>query len=135
MANYSEFLKAKKAQDEQWFFGETNHTSNQYFTFKHYQSEDTVVILTNNIKHIKGSPVLVVGSNKAVYLKDWQVREVHNFFEGIDTYAVKLNRAYFKPYTFRFTFDDMAIEGEYCFDDMVRIAKEQDAENMKVAQG
>ena len=85
------------------------------------------------MKYIKGNPVLIIANNKAVYLKDWLVKPVHNYFNDIYAYAVKINRQYFKPYTFKSDFEDMCIETEYTFDDLLNVAKEQDAENMKIA--
>lgn len=135
MTKYSEYMKQRAAKDEEWFFGETHHTSNKYFTFKHYISDDEVIVITNNIKMVKGNWVLVVASNKAVYLKEWQIRSIRNYDMGIYGYAVKLNRKFFKPYTFRSNFEDIIIEEEETFDTMVQIAKEQDAVNMSIAQG
>ena len=46
--------------------------------------DDEIIIITSNIKIIKDTPVLVVGNNKAVYLKDWLIREVRNY--NLDIY-------------------------------------------------
>ena len=128
-------MKSRKEKDLTFFFGETKKMSNKYFSFKRFIDDDNIIIITNNIKTIKGSFVMLVDNNKAVYLKDWQVRPVHNYGAGINAYAVKLNRKYWKVYTFKTDFDDMAFEKEETFDDLVTIAKEQDIENMPIATG
>lgn len=43
----------------------------------------------------------------------------------MSAYAVKLNIEYFKPYTFKFNFEDMAFEEEQSFDCLIDIAKTQ----------
>lgn len=133
MSTYSEYIKGVKENNLVRFFGEVEHKSNKYFTFKHVINDDEAIIITNNVKYIKGNPVLIIANNKAVYLKEWLVQPVHNYFNDIYAYAVKINRQYFKPYTFKSDFEDICIETEYTFDDLLNIAKEQDAENMKIA--
>lgn len=135
-SSFSAYVKKQKENDLRRFYGDAlQWVSNQYFTFTRRMDDDNVVILTNNIKEIRGSPVLVVGPNHAVYLKDWQIRRVRNYDEGIETFAVKLNRDYYKVYTFRSPFNDICVDTELSFDDLVAIAEAQDAENMKVAAG
>ena len=124
--------KLAKERDIKFFFGDVLKITNEYFEFIRYKDDNNIVILTNNIKTIKGSFVLVVDIDKAVYLKDWQVRQVYNYFHDITCYAVKLNRQYFKPYQFSFEFDGFGFEKEDTFDDLVEVAKEQDKENMKI---
>ena len=133
MSTYSEYMKGVKENNLTRFFGEVEHKSNKYFTFNHYINDNEAIIITNNVKYIKGNPVLIIANNKAIYLKDWLVKSVHNYFNDIYAYAVKINRQYFKPYTFKSDFEDMCIETEYTFDDLLNVAKEQDAENMKIA--
>ena len=135
MSKYSEYLKGLKAKHIEKFFGEVKQKSNKYFTFNHYVDDDNVIIVTNNIKYIKGNPVLVVDNNKVVYLKDWLVEPVRNYYNGIYAYATKINRKFFKVYTFKNDFEDMAFEKETTFDDLVEIAKEQDEKNMSIALG
>lgn len=135
MSNYSEYLKGLKAKYIKSFFGEVKQKSNKYFTFKHYIDDDNVIIITNNIKYIKGNPVLVVDNNKVVYLKDWLVEPVRNYNNGIYAYAAKVSRKFFKVYTFKNDFEDMAFEKETTFDELVEIAKEQDENNMAIALG
>lgn len=126
MSSYSDYLKERKLKDLKWFFGEDiKMISNKYFKFTHIIDNDNIILITNNIKIIKGNCVLLIDNNKGVYLKDWQVRSVHNFYNGMSAYAVKLNREYFKPYTFKFNFEDMAFEEEQSFDCLLDIAKTQ----------
>ena len=114
-----------KEKDLKFFFGDVKKLSNKYFEYNSIIDEDNIVLLTNNIKQIKDSFVLIVNNNQAVYLKDWQIREVHNYDLGINTYAVKLNRKYFRPYTFRFEFDGFDFEKADTFDSLAEIAETQ----------
>ena len=98
-------------------------------------NDDEIIIITSNIKIIKDTPVLVVGNNKAVYLKNWLIREVRNYNLDIYDYAVKLNRKYWKVYTFKSDFEDIFIEKEATFDDLVEVAKEQTNKNIPIALG
>lgn len=125
MSKYSEYIKSRKEKDLEFFFGEVTKKSNKYFEYNSIIDEDNIIIITNNIKTIKGNMVMIVDNNKAVYLKDWQVRRVHNFYNGVSAFAVKLNRKYFKPYTFRFDFEGMAFEQAETFDSLKECAAEQ----------
>ena len=137
MSKSSEYFKQMAVNQENRFFGEGNkkHTTNKYFTFKHVLNGDEIIINTNNVKTIKGNPVLVIGKSDVVYLKDWQIKAAHNFYEGLECFLVKLNRQYFKPYHFSFAFDDMCFENIQTFDDLMEVAKSQDEVNMAVANG
>lgn len=132
MSKLSEAIKEAKERNLNRFFGEIHHTSNTHFTFKHYQSDDEIIIVTNNVREVKGNQVLIVSDNQAVYLKDWNVLRIMNWREGVDAFAIKLNRKYFKPYTFSRNFEDFAFETPDTFDSLVEVAKEQDAENMPI---
>lgn len=131
---YSEFLKERKQKDMDFFYGKgnTKKLSNKYFEFKRVLDDDNCIVVTNNIKTIKGNPVMITGNNQAVYLKDWQCRPVHNY---VDAYAVKLNRRYYKPYTFRSNFEGYSFDKNNTFDDMMDTAKQQENVNMKFAEG
>lgn len=132
MSKYSEYLKSVKENETKKFFGEIKKVSNKYFAFDHVIDEDNFIIITNNIIMVKGNPVMVVGENKVVYLKDWNVKLVHNYFEGIDAYAVKINRKYFKVYTFKNIIDGYEGMKEETFDDLKAIAATQE---MKISLG
>lgn len=136
MSKYSEYIKSAKEKDRAFFFGDDiKKTSNKYFKFSHVKDDDNFILVTNDIKTIKGSYVLIVGSNKAVYLKDWQVRPVHNYDLGINSYAVKLNRKYFKVYTFRNDFEGYEGADDESFDSLLETSKAQDSEGMAIAEG
>ncbi len=125
-----------KKSDLKWFFGDDiKMKSNKYFTFTRVIDDNNIIIVTNNVKLIKGVYVLVVDNDKAVYLKDWQIRKVHNYFENINAYAVKLNREYFKVYQFKTEFEDFFFECEETFDVLLEMAREQEKENLKFAKG
>lgn len=136
MSSYSDYLKSKKRLDMEFFFGDDlKMVSGKYFTFKRVKDNDNIVVLTGNIKFIKGNPILIVADNKGIYLKEWQIRKVASYQMGINCYAVKLSRQFFKPYTFSFEFEDFLIEEEYTFDKLLEIAKEQEKENLPIRQG
>ncbi len=112
------------------FFKNLEMVSNKRFTFENIISEDEIVIITDNVRKHKNGYVLVVDNNKVVYLKDWQVRKVLAYNEGIDACAVKLNRKFFKAYTFRNAFTDFHFEKEDTFDSLYEVAKEQQEQKM-----
>jgi hypothetical protein len=136
MATLTEFNAERKAKDRAFFYGnEVVNTSNKYFRFNRVQDEDNVTILTSNIIFVKGSPLLVVGPQHVIYLKDWQLRTVRNYDQDIKTYAVKLSRNYFKVYTFRNEINDICVENEMVFDDFLNIAIDQTTDGMTIAEG
>lgn len=136
MSKFSEFVKTQKEKDEKFFYGENvKHVSNQYLIFTHAVDDDNIIITTNNIKMIKGHPVLIVDNNKGVYLKDWQVRKAHNYDVFENFYVVKLNRKFFRAYTFGFNFENYSFEKEDDFDALLNVAREQDVANLKIASG
>nr|DAI56024.1 MAG TPA: hypothetical protein [Caudoviricetes sp.] len=125
MSKYSEFLKEMKEEQISKFFGEVKKTSNKYFKFNHILNEDEIIIVTGNVKFIKDNFVLVVGNNKVVYLKEWNIVRVHNYDLGLNAHAVKLNRKYFKTYIFKNDFEDFHFEKDDTFESLMEIAKEQ----------
>ena len=138
MSSFGDYMKARAEKEDDFFFGAGNRekNSNKYFTFKHVLDNDNIIINTNNVKKIKDSLVLIVGNREAVYLKDWQVRGVHNYSDICSNfYLVKLNRKYFKPYSFRNEFNDFCFDNTESFDDLMECAREQDEAGMKVAKG
>lgn len=143
MSSLSEYYKQKKVKDMKRVFGEDANIDERgaVAEFRHFVDEDHVTIITNNIKVVgsweKGySYVLLVDNNKAVYLKDWNLIKCHNYNNnGLgDAYAVRLDRKYFKAYTFRNNFEDFDFDKEETFDDMVALAKEQDANQAKTIE-
>ena len=130
---YSQYIKEMKIKDKEFFFGKSiKFKTNTYFTIDHVIDDDNIIIITSNIKRVKDAYVLVVANNKCVFLKDWQIRPVHNYYKGIYAYAVKLNRNYFKTYTFKNDFYDIYIEKEHTFDILKNVAATQ---TMEIAQG
>ena len=125
MSDKTQSIREKNSKDIERFFGEHAMTSNQYFTFSNVQDEDNIIIITNNVKSIKKNPVLVVGNHEVVYLKDWSIVPVMNWDKGIEAWAVKLNRKYFKVYTFRTEFEDFYFKETETFDSLMEVAKEQ----------
>lgn len=134
----SEYFKRCAENADNRFFGAGNKVkeTNKYFTYKHFLDDDTVIINTNNVREVKGNPVLVVGKNKAVYLKDWNIRTAHNYGDICeDFYLVKIQRQYFKPYTFKSAFEDFCFDADQDFDTLLAVAQAQDQQNMQVANG
>lgn len=86
------------------FFGEVAKISNKYMMVDQVKDADSAIIMTNNVQVVKGNMVMVTGRNTAVYLKDWQYRRMVSE-DGAEAFAVKINRNYFKEYTFRSDFD------------------------------
>jgi len=53
----------------------------------------------------------------------------------LNSYAVKLNRNYFKTYTVGFNYDDISFSKEDTFDELYKTAEEQQKKNLKFATG
>ncbi len=120
---------------DHYFFGKIQKTSNKYFIFDRIIDEDNFILITSNVRYFwnKETFVLIVDNDKVVYLKDWQVIPVRNWREGVEGFAVKLNRKYFKVYKYSFEFDDVYFEKEDTFDDLFEIAKEQHEKQMSIS--
>lgn len=108
------------------FFGTVQHESQKYFYFDQCENRDsdTCIVMTNNIKVVKGNPVLVTGNNTAIYLKNWQFRLMESR-EGMTAFAVKVNKNYFKEYTFKNNFDGLSFEKKDTFESLREVAIEQ----------
>lgn len=106
------------------FFGKVLQRSNKYFIPDQIKDEDNAIIKTNNITVVKDSIVMVTGNNTAVYLKDWQVRRIFDKELG-EMYAVKINRNYFKEYTFKTNFSEFSFDKKDTFDSLWEAAKMQ----------
>lgn len=51
MSSYSDYLKERKSKDLKCFFGEDiKMISNKYFKFTHVIDNDSIILITNNIK-------------------------------------------------------------------------------------
>lgn len=109
------------------FFGELTQVSNKRFTFdgSKHESEDEITIVTNNVRRFKDNLVLVVDNDKVVYLKDWQAVPIYSYEEGVNASAVKLNRNFFKTYTWKGTFIDFNFEEEDTFESLQKLAEKQ----------
>ena len=59
----SEMFKKRKQKDIEFFFGDTEWRSNKYFKFDHVKDNDNIVIVTKNIKAIKGNFVMIVDNH------------------------------------------------------------------------
>lgn len=142
MSKYSEFLKSQAKKDLEFFLEqEPQRKSNKYITFNHVLSEDQIIIATDNVKfyedkHGEYKILLIVGKNKAIYVNVWQIRTGSAKIEEghyPDTYFVKLNRKYFKTYTFTSDFENMCFEHDETFDDLKAVALSQNDTQYHVA--
>lgn len=126
------------------FFGNISSVSKKYFVLESQNpSEDEAIIFTNNVRVIKGNPVLITDNNKAVYLKDFNIQKTSLEFpdrdgefthkEIIDTFAVKVNKKYFKEYTFQNDFEGISFDKPTTFDEIKKIAKTQEKQNKRVS--
>lgn len=138
MSKFSEFIKDCKKREMDFFFkAGWKKVSNKYFEFKRVVNDDEIIIVSTNVVfwHNKGQYVMFVDNNKVVYLKDWQVRQVKSWDLGMNAYIVKLNRQYFKSYQLPFESEDLCFEKEETFDDLLKVAQEQEKENVAWAFG
>lgn len=138
--SYGEYMKRMAQYDENRYFGKGNcvhssgsHSAEREFRFKHVLDGDTVIINTANLKLIKGCWVLLVGNADAVYLKNWQIKQVEAT-EGMagSFFLVKLIRQYYKVYHFHSDFEGYDFDKVESFDDQVQLAKEQDERELAV---
>lgn len=119
------------------FFGQVKKTSGKYFQPKSQViDDDNIILITNNVTSVKGNPVMTVGPNQAVYLKDWNmsgvgVKTKSGEYVG-DSVAVKVSRKYFKPYTFKSQFDS-APSKQMSFDDLKKVAKQQSSSGTQLS--
>lgn len=109
------------------FYGELKEVSASRFTFDGtaHEDQDTVTIVTNNVRRFKNNFVMMVDNNKVIYLKEWQIRPIYNHEMIGSAFAVKLNRNFFKTYTWKSEFTDAYFEKEDTFDSLAAVAKEQ----------
>ena len=121
------FEKYGKSTQNDKFFGDKYMISNKYFLFDHNPDENTSIAVfgREHFRDIKGNTVLIVGNDKAVYLKDWQIQPVDIERGMASGYAVKLNSNYYKPYTFKNSFNQVSMDKDLSFDDIRKIAKSQ----------
>lgn len=130
MSKYSDYLKSRSEKNLEYYLGQKpKYVSNKYIKFNHVLDEDNILLATGNIKFLRYCDdtkiILMVGNNKAIYVNPWQIRETRAEGGTIAGYLVKLNRKYFKVYTFKNDFEGMAFDGEQNFDSLKAIAKTQ----------
>lgn len=126
-SNVKDF-KGTKTNDS--FFGEVAKVSNKYMLIDQVQDRDNAIIMTSDVKVVKGNMIMMTGENTAIYLKPWQFRLMENYDLGVQTFAVKLSRKYFKEYTFKSSFDDYGGERE-TFDSLWKTAAAQQRRKTK----
>lgn len=132
MSRYSEYLERKKYNSILRFFGEGIEFDNGYVkSFKHYKSDQEVIIITNNVIMINETPVLILGNNKGHYLKWFNIKKLKKFNSTITSYAIKINKEFFKIYEFKNNFEDFYFDNDVSFEDLIEIAKEQDKNQIK----
>lgn len=131
----SDKLKTNQRKNMEHFYGPSlKMTSGNYFHFNSVLNNDEIILLTNEVKNIKGKPVLMLSKKTGIYLKEWQIRKVCNYQKGINCYAVKLNRNFFNPYSFSINFEE--VQNNFnTFDDICECVKEQNQENLSIREG
>ncbi len=109
------------------FFGEICNCSNKRFTFDGtaHDNEDLVTVITGNVRRYKDGYVLVVGNSEVVFLKDWQICPIYNHETVGNAFAVKLDRKFFRTYTWKSYFPDFGFDESDTFDSLKKAAKEQ----------
>lgn len=126
------------------FFGNIHKVTNKYFQIESQNpNADEAIVFTNNIAIVKGSPVLVTDTNKAVYLKEWNILPANvefpdssgefNHKQIAETFAVKINKKYFKEYTFQNGFEGMSFDKPDTFDSLKELAKKQEKQNKRIS--
>ena len=141
LKRYLDWQKQRRINSfERFFSGGIGEPDGKYYSFNHYIDDDNAIIVTSNVttRLSDGKPLLVVGNNDAVFLQDWQIEPITLRSEGMhfDGFAVKLNRKYYKPYTFKRRFEGFMFDkGDemLAFDDVIKTAKQQDELNAEVA--
>lgn len=95
--------------------------------------ENEFTIFTENVRLYKGSPVLVVGNNKVVFIRACDVKKARaseNEETIADGFVVRINPKYFKNYTFKNDFEDFCFEKEDTIEDLLNASKEQENNNI-----
>lgn len=151
MSNYGDFLKKKKLKKEMFYQTAFDglgfkKASNKYYEIEKRVSEDNTKILLNvDSSHIFATKYgygLIVGHDKVVWLNDWQVFTVADWFQTEFTrgaYQVLLNKDYYKPVKSNREFEgicvgDCASDSEFekansyhSWEDMLEIAVNQNS--------
>lgn len=131
MSEISDSYDAKKLQYLKYVLGDDVQASgkrNDTITwFKQIIDEDTFIIVTKNLRRIKGLPVLVLDKNKVLYIKSWTFIAIQDVDTKEEYHAIKLRRHFFRPYTLQSPlYENMGFEHEDTFDSLYQIAMEQD---------
>lgn len=129
MAKTNIFKEAATKRKENFFQQTLTYKTNNYFVYDGDIDNDTIIIRTDNliVNTFTNKFILKVGTNKAVYLNANNIRKIrfkHANGDWESTYLVKLNRNYFKVYTFQKAFDDY-LGNDKDFDALKEIAKSQ----------
>ena len=130
---YEEYIQSQRREEAKYFFSDSTKLEldkkNGKIRWVHHLTDDVVIIETPYVRYWPKQEqyVLLVGHQKVVYLKDWQVLPIRHNDEKI--HAVKLNREHFKIYNIGFVYEDGTFPDEVSFDYFVEQAKEQDKSN------
>ena len=131
---YGEYMRNCFRKDVSYFFGNKvtflSDRNSKEISYEPIIDDDTIIIRTNNLARVKDNLVLVVDHNKAVYLKIFNIMRAKDPEYGISFDLVKLNRKYFKTYTFKSDFEGFSFESETTFDDLKAIASTQSGKVM-----
>ena len=133
-----------KANGSSRFWGNYETTSRKYAKIEKQVFDDgTFILFTNNVKtfYSKGDEKIImpVDNNKAIYLNMYSVMDVgvkdgNGSYIGEQT-AVKINKKYFKTYTFKNNFDDMHFDKADTFESLKNVAKQQEKKRKNYQYG
>ena len=137
--NQGDWRKSVNFDKSDRFFGDIHQVSNKRFELKSQTpNSDEAIIFTNNLAVVKGNPVLITDNNKAVYLKDFNIRKATVEYDDapgtyIDTFAVKINKKYFKEYTFQKGFNGYSFDKADTFDSLFKTAQAQEKQRKRIS--
>lgn len=150
MSRYSEYMKSRKQNNVNFYAGILEglgfrEASNKYIEVTKRVNEDETKILVNvsarQVFKTQYGYGLIVGSDKVVWLKNWQVMIVADWWQTGMTkgcYQVLLNKDYYTVKDSTRTFEGIAVgdcesdsefekaNGFHSWEDMVAIAKAQE---------
>lgn len=93
-------------------------------------ADGDIVVFTASVRLYKGSPVLVVGSNKVIFLRLSDIKKACESKDGeiiAEGFVVKMSKSSFdKVYSFRKDFDGFAFEKDDTFDSLSEVARQQE---------
>ena len=137
--NQGDWRKSVNFDKSDRFFGDIHQVSNKRFEIKSQTpNSDEAIIFTNNLAVVKGNPVLITDNNKAVYLKDFNIRKATVEYDDapgtyIDTFAVKINKSISKSILSKKTLMDIALIRQIPLTASLRLRKHRKSKENELA--